>query len=366
MKNFRYFFIYFILSCFVEKSSAQRLILPSPTGKYSVGTKAIEIQDSTRTMLRGKNHKRWMIQAFYPTKKHQNLYPYMPDTLNEGIVQGTKVFAFAKPNAKPLKEQKCPVILAIPGRGGERQTSTILYEDLASHGYVVLAFDQPYVANFVKFPDGTKIVLTFQDVWKLPRDRDYRYAYDDEVITHTIKDIQYLLNNFAKFNIQTLAGICDDSRIVLMGHSLGGNVAHIFGFQDSRIKAVIDVDSKITERKVFRRIGVPPNPSGKPVLFIRGMMQYQEDVGDQLTKITNATIWSPFVEHSAFGDEAYFAAHIPNYGMGFWQSLYNWFFKKGPYFSNIGTNLGSKSANAWFVEYRKYVVNWLDNTISAQ
>ena len=113
-----------------------------------------------------------------------------------------------------------------------------------------------------------------------------------------------------------------------MGHSLGANVAHIMGFKDSRISAIVDIDSKITERKVFDKVGVPQNTQAKPVLFIRGIMQYQEDVGDQLTKIKNATIWKPNVQHSSFSDNAYFTANIPNFGnTGFFSSFFNWFFK---------------------------------------
>ena len=155
----------------------------------------------------------------------------------------------------------------------------------------------------------------------------------------------------------------DTKHIILMGHSLGANVAHIVGFQDPRIKAIVDIDCKITERKVFRRVGAPPNPSGKPVLFIRGMMQYQEDVGDQLTKIKGATIWSPKVQHSAFSDDSYFAAKIPDYGMGFWQSLDNWFFKRGPYCSITDTNLGDYKTDEWFKEYPAYIVQWLDEKV---
>ena len=57
--------------------------------------------------------------------------------------------------ASPISTKKFPVIISFPGRGGERQKETILYEALASHGYIVITMDQPYVANFVKFLDGT-------------------------------------------------------------------------------------------------------------------------------------------------------------------------------------------------------------------
>ena len=227
-----------------------------------------------------------------------------------------------------------------------------MYKTRGEFRYIVITMDQPYVANFVKFPDGAKTTLTFKDAWNLPRDRHYRYAYDDEIITSAIKDIDFVLDHFQVFG--NISSLFDINNIILMGHSVGANIAHIKGFSDKRIQSVVDIDSKITERAVFGRIGVPHNLEAKPVLFIRGMLQYQEDVGEQLTKISNSTIWAPKVQHSAFSDDAYFSAKIPDYGMGFWSSLYNWLFKKGPYFSGTDTRLGDYKIDEWFEQYPEY------------
>ena len=303
-----------------------------------------------------------MATVFYPTLKAKATAPYMTGTLDDGNVCGIKVLGHAIPDAIIIQEHKFPVIISLPGRGNVRQQNTILYEALASHGYIVITMDQPYVANFVKTPMGTKTTLTFNDVWNLPRDRDYRYAYDDEIIASAIKDIDFVLDHFQV--LRNISSAFDTKNIVLMGHSIGANIAQIKGFGDKRIKAIVDIDSKITERAVFGQIGVYPNPDAKPVLFIRGMLQYQEDVGDQLTKILNSTIWQPKVQHSAFSDDAYFSAQIPNYGMGFWSSFYNWFFKKGPYFSPTDTSLGDYKVDEWFEQYPEYIVKWLDKNIT--
>ncbi|MFN7038496.1 MAG: hypothetical protein ACK4OM_02875 [Alphaproteobacteria bacterium] len=357
----------FILSIFVlliyvltkaNLAFANSLTLPEPKGDYGVGIVNIELSDQSRTQLRSIEKRKWMATVFYPTFKTKSTSPYMPGTIEDGNVYRVKVLGHAIPNARAITGKKSPIIIAFPGRGDERQKETILYEALASNGYIVIKMDQPYVANFVKLSNGAKIVLTFQDARNLPRNRDYRYKYDDEVIDAAIKDIDFVLENFKAFG--DLSSSFDTSKIILMGHSIGANIAHIKGFTDRRIKAVVDVDSKITERAVYGRIGVPPNPDAKPVLFIQGMMQYQEDVGDQLTKIPNSTIWSPYVQHSVFSDDAYFSAKIANYGMGFWSSLYNWLFKKGPDFSDIGTNLGDYNVDEWFKEYPECVVRWLD------
>jgi hypothetical protein len=362
MKIFTLLFSLLAALCVIDFSAlANPLTLPEPKGVYGVGMVNVELSDPARTQLRSLDKRRWMGTVFYPTLKTKATAPYMTGTLDDGNLCGTKVLGHAIPGAIIIQNRKFPVIISLPGRGNVRQQNTILYEALASHGYIVITMDQPYVANFVKFPDGTKINLTFKDVWNLPRDRDYRYAYDDKIIALALKDIDFVLDHFQAFG--NISSAFDSKSIVLMGHSIGANIAQIKGLTDKRIKAIVDIDSKITERAVFGRIGVHPNPDAKPVLFIRGMLQYQEDVGDQLTKISNSTIWQPDVQHSAFSDDAYFAAKIPNYGMGFWQGLYTWLFKKGPYFSTTDTSLGYYKVDEWFEQYPEYIVNWLDKNI---
>jgi hypothetical protein len=91
-------------------------------------------------------------------------------------------------------------------------------------------------------------------------------------------------------------------------------------------------------------------------------MQYQEDVGDQLTKIANTTLWLPLVQHSAFSDQAYLAAKISDFGIhGFFYTTFNWFFKRGPHFDIVDTNLGGKRVEEWFKEYPHFVITWLKN-----
>ena len=176
-----------------------------------------------------------------------------------------------------------------------------------------------------------------------------------------IADIKYMLNYLEDLNQIYFSGQLNGHLIAIMGHSFGGNVADTLGFEDERIKAVVDIDSKITERKIYGRIGVPPNPYGKPVLFIRAIMQYQEDVGDQLTKINNAQIWSPHVQHSAFRDIAYLAQKKEGFGHeGGISKFWNWLFKRGPLFDTVDTNLGGQEVDAWFTEYQTKIVMWLD------
>ena len=47
-----------------------------------------------------------------------------------------------------------PVVLYSPGLHSDRSLGTVLIEELASHGYLVVAIDHTYDADQVEFPDG--------------------------------------------------------------------------------------------------------------------------------------------------------------------------------------------------------------------
>jgi pimeloyl-ACP methyl ester carboxylesterase len=355
------FLCFLSFSSYFPHKAVAAVVLPKPTGHYSVGTRALTYINPQKKMLRGNGQRRWVIQAFYPVDNHSyETFPYMPGTLKEGKVKGIQVHAYSQPNAPITSHQKLPVILFIPGFGNGRQNYTILLEELASQGYVVFSIDQPYQTNFVRFPSGESIVITFYDAWKSKQDRDYRYHFYDESMDAIIDDIRFTLDHLKEINHQHFSDRLDDSSISIMGHSFGGNVSNTLGFEDQRIKAIVDIDSKITDRKVHGHLGPPLNTQKKPVLFLRGALQYQEDVGDLLTRIKNAQIVNFEVQHSAFSDIAFLSRKIEGLEKsGTFELLYNWFLKLGPPFDAVDVNLGGRTVEDWFLEYKQIITRWL-------
>lgn len=339
--------------------------LPTPSGPFGVGVTSIDIKDTSRVGLRDREDRRWVVHLFYPTERHHLMTSYMPGTLKEGAIDGTHILTHAALAADPLVHKAFPTLFFIPGRGNGSQYYTILLENLASHGYVVIGFDQPYVSNYVSFANDSSIVLSLKDVWKVPRDRDYRYRYDDEVIKGYIGDVDFLLAHLSLLG--KFSHLIDTSNLFLVGHSLGGNVAHIKGFEDDRFKGVIDIDSKITDREVYGRVGVPSNKMEKSVLFIRGMLQYQEAVGSQLHQVPKATVWEPKVEHSAFADKSFLMEHIKGFGQhGFVYRFYNWLFHRGPHWDSLDSNTGDYTTEEWYKTYCQHVVDWLEKITASR
>lgn len=54
-------------------------------------------------------------------------------------------------------QPRYPVLIFLEGATGFRQMNTFQAEELASHGYIVVAIDQPGVAANVVFPDGHEV-----------------------------------------------------------------------------------------------------------------------------------------------------------------------------------------------------------------
>jgi len=78
---------------------AKEVTLPTSTSPHLIGTVAIEIHDDPRQMMRDSSSRLWMVQAFYPTvgtPSADEKYPYMPGTLDHGMMEGTQVLAHAK------------------------------------------------------------------------------------------------------------------------------------------------------------------------------------------------------------------------------------------------------------------------------
>ena len=235
-----------------------------------------------------------------------------------------------------------------------------------------MSFDTPYISRFVQFFDRSSRVPTLKDTWKISRDRDYRYKVFDEALSLVIDNLKTVIEHldeigaYCFYNYEdehVFASPLDKNKIIIMGHSFGGNVAHSLGFTDKRISAVVDIDSKIAERPINGYVGVPPNRRPIPVLFIRGMLQYQEsNIVQKLSNYDAATVWAPEVEHSAFSDQAYLTKAIPDCGQhGTLYKFLHWFFKQGPHFNVLDTSTGKFSVNDCYDEYRACVIGWLKN-----
>ena len=163
------------------------------------------------------------------------------------FLQGVKLDATA--DAVPMKRTGgWPVVLFSPGFGVERELYTGLVEDLASHGYVVVAIDHPHDAGIVEFPDGHVVIPASQmDITR--------------ALTVRVADTRFVLTELARLaRSGVFAGRLDLGRIGMFGHSLGGAAAASTMLVDRRLRAGADLDGLLFGQVRDER-AVPPVPA---------------------------------------------------------------------------------------------------------
>jgi predicted dienelactone hydrolase len=239
-----------------------QLTLPEPTGPERIGTVSLHLVDKTRTDPWVSSHptREIMVQLWYPAATTAG-YPSAP-WLSPGAVPhfeqsiGVPAGVLSLPTTHarvgaPVDRDRCgrPVVLYSPGAASDRTISTVLVEDLASHGYVVVTIDHTHDAGEVEFPGGRIETLS------LPS------QINDSVIAQALAvreaDSRFVLDQLAAINAggnpdadkrplpRGLRGAFDLSRTGMFGHSLGGATAAATMHDDPRVKAGINLDGSL-------------------------------------------------------------------------------------------------------------------------
>ncbi|MBN2118725.1 MAG: dienelactone hydrolase family protein [Anaerolineales bacterium] len=234
--------------------------LPKPTGRYDVGIQYFQLVDEKRDdpfLDQSTKKRELMVKIYYPAKDDGSK-PFSPYFHSPRLVKlfaefyGMPDFLFdhlnlVKTNSKeglPLsdKEQSYPVILFSHGAGTTMEIQTSQSEDLASHGYVVVAVDHTYVSAATVFPD--RIVSHKEAI------TDFNTAEPAEIITQIMADdASFVIDKLSEMDAGKIdsifTGRLDIDQIGAIGHSVGGAVAYNLAIHDSRVKAAIDLDGVV-------------------------------------------------------------------------------------------------------------------------
>ncbi|GIP56918.1 MULTISPECIES: alpha/beta hydrolase family protein [Paenibacillus] len=237
------------------------IVLPSPTGPHHVGTVNYHwIDDSraeVRTAAEGDNRE-VMVRVWYPAKLVDNMRPApyahparQLKLLGKGQPLYVNAIIDSFKNVKthsylhlPVSSAQSgyPVLLFSPGFGASNFMYTSMTENLASHGYIVVAVEHPYYTEIpTLFPDGRvtkeKVVIAEESlVWDNMDEHMQLWVDDIKFVLHRLHD----LNEKDPHNI--LAGRLDLHRIGMLGHSFGGAAAAQVMHQDSRVLSGVNMD----------------------------------------------------------------------------------------------------------------------------
>lgn len=292
--------------------------VPSPTGSNPVGVAELHLTDPDRTDPWGEGRREVMVQIWYPAQDSGDPAPAawmspggreeQADYLAElGVPRERWSLgpSHSFPN-RPARERtgRFPVLLNSPGMGDATGWSTARAEDLASHGYVVVAINHTHEAFSVHFPDGrvehTVVPLdspqeVLRDVLLPTRVADTRFVLD-ELSAATGHGSQATRSLPAG-----LAESMDMTKVGMFGHSLGGSTTVQALHDEPRIRAGINLDGPILG-------SVAAEGTEKPLLMLAsGASPWYGNPGWEPYRLDNTGVKLPLqvsgTEHMSFSDQ---------------------------------------------------------------
>lgn len=259
---------------------------PAPTGPYAIGTLTYHWIDAARSEAFAADpraRRELMVQIWYPSRAKASGpgAAYLPDA-------AAMTAAFARIHHQPelilghlryvtthamlsvpaaSDVPSFPVLLFLEGATGFRQMNTYQVEHLASHGYIVVAIDQPGAAAAVVFPDGHQIdglnLAQFQATVRpsyLPREPRSPQSgaaippglarQGVSIISSLAQDVVFTLDQLAVLNRADpngiLTGKLDLQRVGVFEISLGGIVVGEACRREPRLRACLVMDAPMT------------------------------------------------------------------------------------------------------------------------
>ncbi|MGX7672927.1 alpha/beta hydrolase family protein [Plantactinospora sp. DSM 117369] len=227
------------------------LTLPPPTGPHRVGTVSLYLVDTSRPdpVAGPGRHRELMASIWYPAARHAGRHPvapWVPAAPLRALLgsAGFDADAAAAPRtaghegAAVLRTPgRLPVIVFSHGAGGHRSEATIVVQELASHGYIVVTVDHTYDA-FSEFPDGRLTVPG--DLPVTPWD----HAHDIRFVLDRIEDLAAGRNPDAEHRALPagLGAALDPRRIGMFGWSKGATATALVMNTDQRVRAGLGFD----------------------------------------------------------------------------------------------------------------------------
>ena len=237
-----------------------RLSLPVPTGPFPVGTVALRLVDAARPdPVAGPGHFReLMVSVWYPARDIGRFPParWLPAAATRALLTsaGFDADAASAPltaghEGAPVRRvgKRSPVVLFSHGAHDHRSDTTIVVQELASHGYVVVTVDHTYDA-FSEFPDGRLTVPLF-DVVLTPWD----FARDVGFVLDRVEDLAAGRNPDADHRPLPagLGAALDMRRVGMFGWSKGATATALVMTGDQRVRAGLSFDGPMQSRPMI-------------------------------------------------------------------------------------------------------------------
>lgn len=291
--------------------------LPEPSGPFGIGTSYLYLIDQDRIdefSSEPGRHRELSIRMWYPIEAGSPAprVPYMRKEAAVAMARAQDLPRFflthfslvethSVSDGEPSRyKAPFPVVLYSPS--GQISQNTALFEELASHGYVVFAVSHPYWNAFHYDGQGNVIPLDpnnpyYQALWeeersdaanaakeKITVSRDLDRAQEayrelNSSMPSEVKDLRFwgedlgfLLDELVRLNESDgmWNEVFDLERVGVIGFSKGGAAAGQFCISDSRCKAGVNLSG-------FMFGDIVDRPLAAPFMFIENYEEWCKD-----------------------------------------------------------------------------------------
>ncbi|MEO3924242.1 lipase [Micromonosporaceae bacterium B7E4] len=282
--------------------------LPAPSGRHQIGTVSLHLVDRSRPdpWVPSVPYRELMVSVWYPSSgTGQPVAPYLRpgaaerfDTVRapqHGIPSGRLDWAATRTHARegaPADPRggRRPVVLYSPGSGDPRGWGTVLVEELASRGYVVVTVDHTYESPAVEFPDGSvrgnEPVLT---AFAQAEREGTVPALLEKLLRVRVDDTRFVLDGLAALP-GGLSRVVDVRRVGMFGQSAGGITAAQGMYEDRRIRVGIDLDGTLEYNR-------EPNGTNLMPVAVHGLDRPFLLMGRHGSDHTSEPSWRAFWSH---------------------------------------------------------------------
>lgn len=288
------------------------VFFPESSGSFAVGYKNIELTDLKRIDPYDAEKSRSLKVTFYypstasidhsePYGEEEEIFwnrelrpiPALEKSF-EVIMEQIRTLRLKKSLDSTPLPGKYPLLVFNHGFGITAGSYQSLFLELVSHGYIVCAIHNPYIADTVIFQNDDKL---------------FRKAERDKIAVDTcFEDLTFVLSSLSQ--IEHFHGLMDMDRIGILGHSLGGTTSMMLARANHLIKAAAQLDAPIEDLSEYEDGSVGFD---KPFLHLFADKNSFIKTGLKLNNFKGLVVGA---EHNSFADHEVLEQIIPFFQQG--------------------------------------------------
>jgi pimeloyl-ACP methyl ester carboxylesterase len=232
--------------------------LPTPGGPFAVGRRTLYLVDSTRREIatpEQDDRRRLTVHIWYPAQRGAGSAdaPYMPDAHKyRGVVPDRTVAMWDEHRSPvivdgPAATGSFPVLLFSHGWNGRAASHSIWLSEVASHGFVVVGVDHPYMGMVAT--ELASATAANDSHFPSPRYADLFYA----------EDLRFVRDRLQQVNSSdpVLRGAVRLDAVIAAGHSSGHAAASAFAALYPGVRALISFDAGVSLHARERGLSMP-------------------------------------------------------------------------------------------------------------